>query len=922
MALADLSQTFYVDPSWGGGASQSWITRLDLYFRTKPSANNNSSGINNPGASLMLLPCVDGTDPAVPDLTLAPFATPVRVQYDQIGTSNDCSVPTRFAWPNPMPLQLGKVYAAVLSLDGSDPAWNVFTCRSGDPLVNGGGNAPAPSSSQYFLKLFGPPSVVPTINGAANGSANTANLSFTASWHPVSNTALTVRVHAARFKIAGAPVNATSNNITANTSNTVSNGSVNVSANAVTNTTGANLLFSPAGLVMDANGVAHLRVPTDPHEYLTFDRKTSTFPTLVIGERVYANTFYWPGGSQTKTNVAITNASTVITAPAGFDWQTVFTFSNSQAEWVVVESMNQYGNAQHGAAARRVASLGSTNNVLNVTQPLPFTNASANFMKTVTGRVYTSGQVQHFGALKDVVVLTDSSANDSVRFVNDSVTSISFTTTGSTGYSNSDYITVTGYESVSGKVVGGYSATANIVTFANGSVSNVCMSNLGAGFVNVSAAVISVTNSTGFPATGTGGGFTAQTGSVAKGEFLNGVGTGGILRGVNVINMPVHFVIPSLAKYIDPGAHADVSQEWRYYQRSDSTTISGEVYYAANQVINTHSQDNTLTRIPLSLPQPTVPSRSNEYIIPWDSTGVASNASANNTGQAVIDIGASNSSVIAINVTSNSDFNTMAVAASNSMITMGRFIYNFDYTNENTDSGNSWSKYISKTISLIGNGAIAEDCIAYLSAHRPANTDIQVFVRMKNIQDGDSFSDKDWSRLVVNASTANIVSSASDYTDYADFQYTLPMYPNSAFTLSGTVTTTSNSATITGSNTTWQTNATANVVAGDLVKVWAPLFPNNYMVTVVSSVANDTSLVLGEAVTNVGVVGTGLKIDKIAYPKQAYRDALQSNVMTYWTSGGQKVQGFDQFAVKICLLGANDSIYPCVKDARVLAVSA
>jgi hypothetical protein len=155
-----------------------------------------------------------------------------------------------------------------------------------------------------------------------------------------------------------------------------------------------------------------------------------------------------------------------------------------------------------------------------------------------------------------------------------------------------------------------------------------------------------------------------------------------------------------------------------------------------------------------------------------------------------------------------------------------------------------------------------------------------------------------------------------------DLQYGFNAYPNSAFTFVGTASTTLNSANIVGSGTTWSSNATANLTAGNLIKIWTPLFPSQYMVTLVVNVNSDTSLSLAENISNNNLVGNGFLVDKIAYPQQAYLDALNSNVVTYWTSTGSKIVGYDTLAAKVCLLGSNDSIFPTMASLRVVSLSA
>ena len=49
--------------------------------------------------------------------------------------------------------------------------------------------------------------------------------------------------------------------------------------------------------------------------------------------------------------------------------------------------------------------------------------------------------------------------------------------------------------------------------------------------------------------------------------------------------------------------------------------------------------------------------------------------------------------------------------------------------------------------SVVANNKFAEDLLVFLTAYRPANTDIKVFARIHNSDDPEAFDDKDWTML-------------------------------------------------------------------------------------------------------------------------------------------------------------------------------
>jgi hypothetical protein len=248
------------------------------------------------------------------------------------------------------------------------------------------------------------------------------------------------------------------------------------------------------------------------------------------------------------------------------------------------------------------------------------------------------------------------------------------------------------------------------------------------------------------------------------------------------------------------------------------------------------------------------------------------------------------------------------------------YTINNDYTDENTPYGNATSKYISKKITF-AEGRLAEDIMVYIRAYRPVGTDIKAFARIHNSQDSEAFDDKDWTLLEC-ISGESSYSAKDKKNDLIEYTYSFNQYPNSQFTSPGVVnisnTTTTN---VIGTDTNFSSQI-QGFKSGDLVKIYSPIFPNNYFISVVTAVANDTHLTIANNTANASLTGSGLYIDKIAYKHQAFRDIRFQNVATYFSTSMQSFSGYDTVSVKLILLSNSASNVPEIDDLRVVGVSA
>ncbi len=95
---------------------------------------------------------------------------------------------------------------------------------------------------------------------------------------------------------------------------------------------------------------------------------------------------------------------------------------------------------------------------------------------------------------------------------------------------------------------------------------------------------------------------------------------------------------------------------------------------------------------------------------------------------------------------------------------------NSDVTNEYLDAGNAQARYISKKV-ILADGQEAEDLIVYLTAYKPSGTNINVYARIHNPEDPQSFTDKDFTPLR-QITSSNTFSDSVNKGDFKEFEYT------------------------------------------------------------------------------------------------------------------------------------------------------
>lgn len=248
---------------------------------------------------------------------------------------------------------------------------------------------------------------------------------------------------------------------------------------------------------------------------------------------------------------------------------------------------------------------------------------------------------------------------------------------------------------------------------------------------------------------------------------------------------------------------------------------------------------------------------------------------------------------------------------------MERYSINSSDANEYTGSGNAQSRYVSKTVSL-SKDQLAEDLKVFVTAYKPANTNIKVYARVRNSTDTELLDIKDWTELTRESDPQD--SSPANINDLIEIAYTVPQYAANSTTASGTFTTNASLAYVTGTSGAVNTD----IAVGSMVRVYSPTIPTVFFVDTVTA-SNTTTFTLGSGNTkfsNSSIVGLGFKVDVITRKNSAFIDIQSKNVLTYYNSSMAKFQGYDTFAIKIVMLSDDGVRVPFVDDIRAIAVSA
>jgi hypothetical protein len=889
-----------MDSSFVQGATEVGITRVDLFFRSKPPQEGNKSGIYKPGVEIKIVPINEGkpqisqvgaykpTEPVEHGSKFSFYSTgqTARLEWDDIQPSLNAETPTTFKFDSPVFVPTNQSYAAVIKFDGAENfiLWKNIT---GDPLVGQptvyssgpSGNFRGtlwqfiadptqqgadldPTTYAYTNVDIGDNADNPALVYAADvNPLDVSDKSYLQSnWHPFTNITLKMNVFVSRYFVNGQPAHILEDYY----------------GNTLLTSTEDRPVIIPAdaNTAAVANGIYQLSAPSECKEYILYNLTNSTRHTVTYGEVIYQDGPDYPGD---KEPVAVSCANVTITANGSHVYPNGSTFNATGGFgqlFDVGDSVIVNDDSSNNRYFRAVTAI-PTNTEITV---------GTSFPNTVTG-TFQRSPIAFVGELatttvasnrRSLLTLYNSMANDSVRFVTNAIANATIVASG-TGYSNDDYIFVTGYEDVDYAVKGNYGAFANVTTDASGNITAVAFTNAGAGFPNSSVLVGSnvfiYQSSGGTPSNtasaGSGANVTFEVGSTIKSmmsqtKFAN----------CEVVNMEVNRMKPEVWVNNPLGTGYTLHHRTRYYSVEDSNTIYGRAYYVDSD--DESANTDTIVKIwkshKLNIPAegktPALLSRSNEFVTRY------ANGSVNTEG--VWGKPFSNTAFFNFNITSNNDYQVVWFDPEVVVSHYSQYLINNDYTNEHTNHGNAVAKHVATRVNL-QKGTAAEDVLVYLDAYRPSNTDIKVYARLRNSEDETNFEDLDWTLL--DLVDGNIYSSDVDDSEYVEMTFNLPAYPNTDFKLAGTAEIRQGNAYVTGSGTTFEPVITINdggsaYTNGDLIYFTAP--------TALADDASDNVTAWRRSSNAIGQIstdGTG-NITAVAVTSTGYGWANQSSTIT------------------------------------------
>jgi len=223
----------------------------------------------------------------------------------------------------------------------------------------------------------------------------------------------------------------------------------------------------------------------------------------------------------------------------------------------------------------------------------------------------------------------------------------------------------------------------------------------------------------------------ASTGGFANG-WVRGLKSGASCRVTSVDNLTMNTLVPKIPEII----HAKTNTAWTV-KTTSSSGVKSTKWETINPGVDNYFYDG----------EKKVYSRSNE----------------------ITALSGARSLQIRGTITSEKSAVSPVIDATRlNGIVLGNIINN-DSANETGEIGNAQVRYISKKVEL-ADGQDAEDMIVYLDAFKPQGTDIKVYARVINAEDGQAFSDKDYT-LMRQVTASNTYSSGFDGSDIKEFEF-------------------------------------------------------------------------------------------------------------------------------------------------------
>jgi len=610
---------------------------------------------------------------------------------------------------------------------------------------------------------------------------------------------------------------------------------------------------------------ANVELVNDAYEFVNIDTISNTY----MGEESVFQDFGGYANGSLSANVTFYSKGTIaVSTNTMILVGTGTAFTNAATGFVPGDSI-VITDGTAGNTDVIVVETVPNNTVITLNQSPTFTNAAAFFKKTAVALVMNTDYPN------SQLILSNSSSNSTVQWSASSIRTYTIVAGGS-GYNNTDYIVVSGAT---------VNATANLGTNGTGGIISINITNAGFGFTNTGTLSINAAN--GSASNGTGANVVAQLGATIRGALS--------------------------------GSFCNLNSFWDYHFASFTPEILVKApdVSVSNLYANFSNSDHVV-----SLANQFQVTADQYTLSPFD-TCILSRA---------VELNTPNSQLANVDGIYKSAYllAQLTVNQSNALLFTSPYIYqekldimsyisqinDSDY-GETTNTGNCLSKSISVSVTFANNG-LAETITLYSSIYMPIGTAVEYYAKVVNYNDPYSFSSQAWTPLTMTGGVGQF-SSLVDTQDFIQYTFSVPPYPKSLFTCTGTVTVANTGNTVILTST----NLSANLVAGDLIKVYSPIFSNAYFITVVSS-SNSSAVVVTTGTTNNSVSGAGLVIDKIdpLYKNTAFSDAQNNGILTYYNPGMVKFTQFSTMAFKTLLLSNSSYIVPRVNDFRAIGVAA
>lgn len=122
--------------------------------------------------------------------------------------------------------------------------------------------------------------------------------------------------------------------------------------------------------------------------------------------------------------------------------------------------------------------------------------------------------------------------------------------------------------------------------------------------------------------------------------------------------------------------------------------------------------------------------------------------------------------VIEAEMTSDSNFISPVIDLAKNNVVLLRNLINANTTNEHAAGGGAKARYVSKVITL-EDQMEAEDLKIYITANKPANTEVHVYTKIWNAADPESFDQKVWSKMALEQTAdARNTNAPEEYLEY------------------------------------------------------------------------------------------------------------------------------------------------------------